>query len=65
SVWDYDRKVPILFWWPGAMPEQRSASAMTVDIMPTLAGLLGIAIDQGEIDGRCLDITPGEASNCR
>jgi len=65
SVWDYDRKVPILFWWPGALPEQRSASAMTVDIMPTLAGLLGLNIPPGEIDGRCLDITPGVESNCR
>ena len=64
SVWDHDRKVPILFWWPGATPEQRSASAMTVDIMPTLAGLLGLPVPQDEIDGHCLDIVPDAESNC-
>ncbi len=64
SVWDHDRKVPILFWWPGAVPEQRSASAMTVDIMPTLAGLLGIPAPPREIDGHCLDVMPGVESNC-
>lgn len=65
SVWDHDRKVPILFWWPGAAPEQRSASAMTVDIMPTLAGLLGLSVPPAEVDGRCLDIIPGAESNCQ
>lgn len=64
SVWDHDRKVPILFWWPGAVPEQRSASAMTVDIMPTLAGLLGIPAPPREIDGHCRDIMLGAESNC-
>ncbi|WP_332811561.1 alkaline phosphatase family protein [Sphingomonas sp.] len=64
SVWDHDRRVPILFWWPGAIPEQRSASAMTVDIMPTLAGLLGLSVPPAEVDGRCLDIIPGAESNC-
>jgi len=65
SVWDYDRKVPILFWWPGIMPQDRSDSAMTVDILPTLASLIGLNVRQSEIDGHCLDLKVGTASKCR
>ena len=64
SVWDYDRKVPILFWWPGLLPQDRPQSAQTVDILPTLASLIGVPV-AGEIDGKCLDLRPGEATNCR
>lgn len=65
SVWDYDRKVPILFWWPGIAQQDRSESAMAVDIVPTLASLIGLSVPTGEIDGHCLDLRPGPASNCR
>ena len=65
SPWDYDRKVPILFWWPGLVHEDRRESAMTVDIMPTLASLIGLKVPSGEIDGHCLDLLPGPATNCR
>jgi predicted AlkP superfamily pyrophosphatase or phosphodiesterase len=65
TPWDYDRKVPILFWWPGLAHEDRPESAMTVDIMPTLASLIGLKVPAGEIDGHCLDLLPGTASNCR
>lgn len=59
SVWDYDRKVPILFWWPGVNAEDRAESAMTVDILPTLAGLIDLPLPQGRIDGHCLELRPG------
>jgi predicted AlkP superfamily pyrophosphatase or phosphodiesterase len=65
SLWDYDRKVPILFWWKGITPEERREDAMTVDIMPTLASLLGLPVLAEEIDGRCLDILTGPQTNCR
>ncbi len=65
SVWDYDRKVPILFWWKGITPEDQATSAMTVDIEPTLASLIGLAIPPAEIDGRCRDIVAGPQDNCR
>jgi hypothetical protein len=65
SVWDYDRKVPILFWWKGIAPDNRSESAMTVDIEPTLASLVGLAIPPAEIDGHCLDLVAGPETNCR
>lgn len=63
SVWDYDRNVPITFWWRGAPAQDRTESAMTVDIMPTLASLIGVPVTD-RIDGRCLDLVPGPDSNC-
>jgi predicted AlkP superfamily pyrophosphatase or phosphodiesterase len=64
SPWDYDRKVPILFWWKGITPEDRREEAMTVDILPTLASLIDLPVPAGEIDGRCLDILTGPETNC-
>src|SRR3546814_5439962 len=60
----YDRKVPILFWWQGIAPEDRREDAMTVDIMPTLASLIGLPVPTDGIDGRCLDILTGPETNC-
>ncbi len=51
SPWDYDRQVPILFWWPGAPRLNSPAPAETVDIAPTLAATIGIA--PPAIDGHC------------
>ena len=65
SVWDYDRRVPILFWRPGQTPFEQPMGVETVDIMPTLAALVGLAIPAGDIDGRCLDLDPAAATTCR
>lgn len=54
SAWDYDRRVPILFWRPGTTATDRNEAIETVDIMPTLAAMLGLRIDSAEIDGKCL-----------
>ncbi len=54
SPWDYDRRVPILFWRRGMTRTDRNDSIETVDIMPTLAASLGLAVDQKSIDGKCL-----------
>jgi predicted AlkP superfamily pyrophosphatase or phosphodiesterase len=51
SPWDYDRQVPILFWWRGAPEMTSSAAAETVDIAPTLAAIIGII--PPAIDGHC------------
>lgn len=65
SPWNYDREVPILFWWPGAEHMEQPLGVMTVDILPTLASLIGLDISQIETDGRCLDVTAAIAqSNC-
>ncbi len=53
SPWDYDRRVPILFWWPGVSAVDQPAPAETVDIAPTLAALAGIAAPK--LDGHCLE----------
>ncbi len=54
SPWDYDRRVPILFWRPGARANDRAEPVATVDIMPTLAAMIGLGVDPATIDGRCL-----------
>jgi len=96
SPWDYDRRVPILFWRsgrPGAKrldlvsggtdglplhrergPEivvrepafpgfEQPLSVETVDIAPTLAALVSLAMPG--VDGRCLDLDPGPGDTCR
>lgn len=64
SAWDYDRRVPMLFWWPKITPFEQPNSVETVDILPTLASLIGLAIPAGEIDGRCLDLDASAATSC-
>ena len=54
SPWDYDRRVPILFWRRGMSPSAPGKSIETVDIMPTAAAMLGFTGDLGKIDGHCL-----------
>ena len=54
SPWDYDRRVPILFWRRGMSQLLRNDSIETADIMPTLAAAIGLAVDQKAIDGKCL-----------
>jgi arylsulfatase A-like enzyme len=54
SVWDYDRRVPILFWRSGVTGATVEHSAETTDILPTLAGTIGLALQPGSFDGRCL-----------
>lgn len=64
SVWDYDRRVPILFWRKGIAGFEQPNPVMTVDIMPTLAALIGVPVDAASIDGRCLDLVSGPATSC-
>ena len=58
SPWDYDRRVPILFWRPGFRGRTVDTPAETVDIMPTLAALIRFPLAAGSVDGHCLDNTP-------
>jgi Type I phosphodiesterase / nucleotide pyrophosphatase len=64
SPWDYDRRVPILFWRRGMTHFEQPLAVETADIMPTLAGLIGLPIAPGSIDGRCLDLAAGPATTC-
>jgi predicted AlkP superfamily pyrophosphatase or phosphodiesterase len=65
SPWDYDRRVPILFWRKGLRPFEQPLAVETVDIMPSLAALIGVPVAPGSIDGRCLDILEGPETSCR
>jgi predicted AlkP superfamily pyrophosphatase or phosphodiesterase len=65
SPWDYDRKVPILFWRKGMTPFEQSLAVETADIMPTLTALIGVPVTPGTIDGRCLDLDEGPGTTCK
>jgi len=62
SPWDYDRRVPILFWRKGMTPFEQPLSVETVDIVPTLGATIGLKTPG--VDGRCLDLDPGPADTC-
>ncbi|HYD12937.1 MAG TPA: alkaline phosphatase family protein [Allosphingosinicella sp.] len=64
SVWDYDRRVPILFWRRGMTGFEQPLAVETVDIMPSLAGLIGLPLAPGSVDGRCLDLIAGPETSC-
>jgi predicted AlkP superfamily pyrophosphatase or phosphodiesterase len=62
SAWNYDRRVPMLFWWPGIKGFEQPLAVETVDIAPTLAAVLGI--QHPPVDGRCLDLDGGKGDTC-
>ncbi len=64
SPWDYDRRVPILFWRKGIAGFEQPNSIDTVDIAPTLAAIIGLTVAAGEFDGTCRDLVVGAASSC-
>lgn len=64
SPWDYDRRVPLLFWRKGLTGFEQPQPVETVDIAPTLAALIGLAVPEGSFDGRCLDIDGGPGNSC-
>lgn len=49
---------PTIMWWPGRIPAATRCSepAMTIDILPTVARLIGAALPEHPIDGK--DIWP-------
>ena len=61
SVWDYDRRVPILFVAKGLKPASPATAADTVDILPTVASWIGLAVPKDSVDGVCRS----EAARCR
>ncbi|QDH74919.1 alkaline phosphatase family protein [Brevundimonas sp. M20] len=63
TPWDYDRRVPIIFWWPGAEGQERFLPIRTIDIAPTLAPIIGVQAPAG-LDGRCIDLQAPGGSTC-
>jgi hypothetical protein len=65
SPWIYDRRVPILFWRKNMVPFEQALAIRTVDILPTLAPLVGLTVPANEIDGVCRDLDAGAGTTCR
>ncbi|MGN6501209.1 MAG: alkaline phosphatase family protein [Tsuneonella sp.] len=65
SPWDYDRRVPMLFWRKGMAHFEQPYAVETVDIAPTLAAVLGLPVAKGAMDGRCLDLDGGAGDTCK
>jgi predicted AlkP superfamily pyrophosphatase or phosphodiesterase len=65
SPWDYDRRVPILFWRSGMAPLALDTPVETTDILPTLAAAIGLTIPQASIDGHCLAAVAGDRCTSR
>ena len=68
TVWDGGVREPFIARWPGTIPAgtvQREP-AMTIDLLPTLAGVIGAALPDRPIDGKdifpLLRCEPGEKS---
>ena len=57
-MFDGGCRVPFLARWPGKIPPNSSCSepAMTIDILPTVAQLIGVELPKHPIDGK--DIWP-------
>jgi predicted AlkP superfamily pyrophosphatase or phosphodiesterase len=64
SPWDYDRRVPSLFWRKGMTGFEQPNSIDTVDIAPTLAAMVGLTVPAGEFDGKCRDLVAGKGNSC-
>ncbi|MCW5980495.1 MAG: sulfatase [Bryobacteraceae bacterium] len=58
TMFDGGCREPTVMWWPGRIPAGTTTSepAMTIDILPTIAGLVGARLPGHPIDGR--DIWP-------
>lgn len=56
SPWDYDRRLPVIFWRKGMAAANRAEAVETIDIMPTLAAMIGLPVAAGSVDGRCLAV---------
>ena len=64
SVWDYDRRVPLIFWRRGMVGFEQPNPVLVADAMPTLASWIGLRVPAGEIDGQCRDLLPGPDTSC-
>lgn len=66
TTFEGGHRVPTIFWWPGRIPAGTTTDvlAATIDILPTVAGLVGADLPERVIDGH--DIRPllfGEEAN--
>lgn len=54
TMWEGGYRVPTLMWWPGTIPANSSCEelASTIDILPTVAELIGGQLPTHPIDGK-------------
>ncbi|MCC9604566.1 sulfatase [Blastopirellula sp. JC732] len=54
TMWDGGCREPTIFWMPGKIPAGKSVSTpmMTIDILPTVAQLIGAKLPDHKIDGK-------------
>lgn len=54
STFDGGFREPTIMWWPGVIPAATvcDTPAMTIDILPTIAHLIGASLPDHKIDGR-------------
>ncbi|TWT31394.1 sulfatase family protein [Blastopirellula retiformator] len=54
TMWDGGCREPTIFWMPGQIPAGKSVSTpmMTIDILPTVAELIGAKLPDHKIDGK-------------
>jgi arylsulfatase A-like enzyme len=64
SPYDYDRRVPILFYGDGIPAQERPLPIETVDIAPSLAHVLGLTPPVA-VDGRCLTLGSYPSGPCK
>ena len=65
TAFDGGVRVPFIAWWPGIIPEgtEVSTPAMTIDIFPTMAGLIDAELPAHTIDGKSIwSLITGEES---
>jgi predicted AlkP superfamily pyrophosphatase or phosphodiesterase len=60
TLYDYDQRVPVIFYGAGVHAAQTDAAATPADIAPTLAQLAGISLSG--TDGHALPVTVGSAN---
>jgi arylsulfatase len=66
TSWDGGVREPTLMRWPGHIPAGRVCDAplMTIDMLPTIAGLIGAKMPPNKIDGLDItDVITGKADN--
>ncbi|MEM6647136.1 MAG: sulfatase-like hydrolase/transferase, partial [Bacteroidota bacterium] len=56
TTWEGGVRVPLIARWPGVIPAGRTVDtpAMTIDVMPAMAELLGAPLPERPIDGRSM-----------
>lgn len=54
TCWEGGTRVPCIMRWPGQLPAGSSCDSMlmTIDLLPTLAGIIGASLPDHRIDGR-------------